>query len=118
MGAGVRKPRTHGIVASLAVRGLSEHLVPEPRRVVVWGGLHFVSVGFAIGRASAVAHLVRNTFAWPIGGFLATAIYLLGSASQLAFTHLTRRDGRGGEGSPEPRAGVAGTGIDESVAPV
>lgn len=90
----------YGIVASLAMRGLSEHLVPGPVRSAVWGGLHFFSVGLAIGVASAVAHLVRDTAAWPIGGFLATAIYLLGSASQLAVAHGTGGGGRGDHGAP------------------
>jgi hypothetical protein len=73
-------------------RGLSEHLVPGPVRSAVWGGLHFVSVGLPIGVASAVADLVRDTAVWPIGGFLATAVYLLGSASQLAAVHRPGRE--------------------------
>lgn len=70
--------------------GLSEQLVPEPARAVVWGGLHFFSVGAAIVAASLVARFVANIAAWPLGGFLVTGIYLIGSAAQLTVAHATR----------------------------
>jgi hypothetical protein len=49
---------------------------------VIWGGLHLFSVGLAIGAATLVAHLVTNPAAWPLAGFLATALYLIVSAGQ------------------------------------
>ncbi|MGE5274692.1 MAG: hypothetical protein ACM3QU_13165 [Verrucomicrobiota bacterium] len=78
------------LVGVLAFGGFWETLIPEPARAVVWGGLHVFSVGLAIGAASAVAHVVRDVAAWPLGGFLATAIYLIASALQLAFAHSAR----------------------------
>jgi hypothetical protein len=62
---------------------------------VVWGGLHFFSVGLAIAAAALVAELVSKPSAWPLGAFLATALSLLGSASQLAVANLVRRSGAG-----------------------
>jgi hypothetical protein len=52
--------------------------------------MHFFSVGFAIGAASLDAHFVDSAAAWPLGGFLATAVYLLASGFQLALAQATR----------------------------
>jgi hypothetical protein len=51
--------------------------------------------GFLLDRprdwaASLDAHFVLNAAAWPLGGFLATTVYLLASASQLAVAQATR----------------------------
>ena len=83
----------YALVGGLAFGGMSEHLVPEPARAAVWGGLQFISVGLAIVAATLVAHLVTNIGAWPLDGFLVTGIYLLASACQLtiAHAHLGRR---------------------------
>jgi hypothetical protein len=87
----------YAVVGGLAFGGFSEHFAPDPARSVVWGALHFFSVGLAITAASLVAHFVRNDAAWPLGGLLATSLYLLGSALQLAVAHGTRvRLGRAG----------------------
>lgn len=84
----------YALVGGLAFGGYSEQLVPEPSRAVVWGGLHLFSVGLAIGAAALVARFVTDSAAWPIGAFLATALYLLASASQLALVHTTRPERR------------------------
>jgi hypothetical protein len=60
---------------------------------VVWGGLHFFSVGLAIAAAALVAELVSEAAAGPLGAFLATALSPLGSALQLAVANLVRRAG-------------------------
>lgn len=89
----------YAVIGGLAFGGFSEHFSPEPARSVIWGGLHFLSVGLAIGAASLVARFVHHDAAWPVGGFAVTAIYLLVSASQLALAHASRL------GGPEPRGG-------------
>jgi hypothetical protein len=81
----------YALVGGLALGGIPERLAPEPGRAVIWGGLHLFSVGLAIGAATLVAHLVTNPAAWPLGGFLAAALYLIASAGQLAFAHTARR---------------------------
>ena len=83
----------YALVGRLAFGGMSEHLVPEPARAAVWGGLQFISVGLAIVAATLVAHIVTNIGAWPLDGFLVTGIYLLASASQLALAHTRPRRG-------------------------
>jgi hypothetical protein len=77
----------YALVGGLAFGVLSEHLVPEPARAVVSGGLQFISVGLAIAAATLVAHGVDGVAAWPLDGFLVTAIYLLASAFQLTLAH-------------------------------
>ena len=77
----------YALVGGLAFGGLSEHLMPEPARAAVWGALQFISVGLAIGAAALVAHYVDSVAAWPLDGFLVTAIYLLASAFQLTLAH-------------------------------
>lgn len=79
------------LVGGFAFVGLAEHCASEPVQSVVWGGLHFFSVGLAIAAASLVAHFVHDDAAWPLGGFLATALYLLASALQLAIARPQRR---------------------------
>ena len=93
------------LVAAVAVTRPSERLVPVPAHAAIWGALHFVSVGLAIGAASTVAHLVESAAAWLLGGFLSTFIYLLASASQLALARIAVRgqpnldDGEGNRSS-------------------
>jgi hypothetical protein len=82
------------VIGGLAFGGFWERPQVEPARAVAWGGLHLFSVGLAIGGATLVAHLVENIAAWPIGGFLATTIYLTASALQLSLAHVPRRSGR------------------------
>jgi hypothetical protein len=80
----------YALVASLAVRGSQKRLVPEPALAAMWGGLHVFAVGLAIGAASLIAHVVKNVAAWPLVGFLATALYLTVSAGQLAIAFAAR----------------------------
>jgi hypothetical protein len=75
------------LIAAVVVTRFPDRLVPAPVHSAIWGGLHFISVGVAIGAASLVAHFVENTAAWPLAGFLGTGIYLLVSASQLTLAH-------------------------------
>jgi hypothetical protein len=81
----------YALVGGLALGGAPERLAPEPAHAVIWGGLHLFSVGLAIGAATLIAHLVTSPAAWPLGGFLATALYFIASAGQLALAHTTRR---------------------------
>jgi hypothetical protein len=83
----------YALIGAIAFGGLSEQLVMQPGRAVVWGGLHLFSVGLAIAAATLVAHFVRNAAAWPIGAFLGTGLYLLVTATQLAVAHGPRRTG-------------------------
>jgi hypothetical protein len=94
----------YALIAAVAVPRLPERLVPAPARAALWGALHFVSVGLAIGAASLVAHLVTGPAAWPLGGFLATSIYLLASASQLAFAGRAIRDRAEAAPGPDSRS--------------
>ncbi len=52
------------------------------RPVRLWGGLHLVSVGAAIGISAAVAMQVGNPLVWLLVGFLATTVYLTLIAAQ------------------------------------
>jgi hypothetical protein len=80
----------YALVGALAFVRVEQALPPDPARAVIWGGLHIFSVGLAIVAASLVAHMMGSVVAWPLGSFLATAIYLLGSAVQLTLAHWTR----------------------------
>jgi hypothetical protein len=80
----------YALVGALVFAGLAEPQAPESARAVVWGALHFFSVGLAIGAASLDAHFVHSAAAWPLGGFLATAVYLLASGFELAVAQATR----------------------------
>ncbi len=77
----------YATVGLLAFAGSHETTIVHPPRAVVWGALHLFSVGLAIGAAYLVARLATSVVAWPVGGFVATAIYLTGSPLQLAVAH-------------------------------
>lgn len=82
-------------VVLVAFGGLTRHFdsTHNDDTPVIWGSLHFFSVGLAIGAATLVAYLVDNVYpwpsliAWPLGGFLYTAAYLLiaGAESYVAY---------------------------------
>jgi hypothetical protein len=61
---------------------------------LVWGSFHFFSVGLAIGSAALVAYYVQDFVVWPLGGFLATTVYLLvaGAESTVAYEWDHRRE--------------------------
>jgi hypothetical protein len=73
------------LVGSLAYGELELWTTPEERRVRLWGTFHVPSVGLAIAAAALAGDVLRNATAWPVAGFLATAIYLAVLAAQLAF---------------------------------
>ncbi len=71
-------------VAVAAFRGFRIRTDPGPTTFSLWDAAHFGSIGGAIGVAVLVAHLVHARPAWAIDGFLATSVYLTGTALQLA----------------------------------
>ena len=93
----------YALVGGLAFGGLSEQLVPEPARAVVWGGLHLVSVALAIGAASLVAHFVKTPQHGSSAAFWSTGVYLVASAAQLTIALATARGPQ--TASPEPGSG-------------
>ncbi len=72
------------VVALLAFGDLTSRTMPAAAQPRVWGGLHVLSIGLAIGAATVIAHVSERTIAWPLGGFTATAIYLVVLAVELA----------------------------------
>jgi hypothetical protein len=64
---------------------LNARVQVESRPPALWAGFHVLSIGGAIGVVAIVAHFFDNAGAWPLGGFVATAAYLLVLAAQLAF---------------------------------
>jgi hypothetical protein len=77
----------YGLSGVVAFGGLQARLHREEGSSVLWGGLHLLSVGLAIAVVSGVAHLVENSGAWPLGGFVGTTLYLGASALQLSLAH-------------------------------
>jgi hypothetical protein len=47
------------------------------------GAIQVLSIGVAIGAVDLAAH-IRSWVVWPLGGLLATALYLLGTSVELA----------------------------------
>lgn len=75
-------------VGALAFGGITRHFEQGANESnLIWGSFHFFSVGVAIGVAALVAHHMEGFIAWPLGGFLSTAIYLLvaGAESTVAY---------------------------------
>jgi hypothetical protein len=80
----------YALIGALAFAAGGQDLGPEPASSVLSGGLHLLSVGLAIGATTLVTHAVSGIVAWRLDGFVATALYLLASATQLTMTHTAR----------------------------
>jgi hypothetical protein len=76
-------------VGTLAFGGVTRHFDRDHDETpLVWGSFHFFSVGVAIGAAVLVSYLVeRFIFAWPLGGFLSTATYLLVAGAEATIAY-------------------------------
>ncbi len=77
-----------------AFGSLTEHLTREQGQEVIWGSTQIFSVGLAIGAAALVGHYVKGFAAWPLAGFLSTAIFLLvlGAESTAAYLWANRAE--------------------------
>ena len=80
-------------VGALAYGGIPGQLDQERGHALLWGSLHFVSVGLAIGAVTLAAYLVEGFLVWPLGGFLVTSIYLLVVGAESATTYLWEHRG-------------------------
>lgn len=88
-----------GAVLGFAVVGWSANggiggILSTTRRfdIQLWGGVHLFSVGSAIGAASIVNALIDHRVAWPIVGFISTAVYLVVVAAQFTLTQVIQDD--------------------------
>ena len=103
-----------GAVAGFAAVGTGAHgsvsgLLHPPRspRVRLWGGFHLPSVGLAIAGAAVVSALVQSSLAWPLVGFVITAIYLSVIAAQFTIADSTRQASGEDDEGERPDAGSA-----------
>ena len=80
-------------VGALAYGGIPGQLDQERGHALLWGSLHFVSVGLAIGIVTLAAYFVEGFVVWPLGGFLVTSIYLLVVGAESATTYLWEHRG-------------------------
>ncbi len=81
-------------VGALAYGGIPGQLDQERGHALLWGSLHFVSVGLAVGLATLVAYYVKGFIVWPLGGFVGTSIYLVvvGAESAVSYIWEHRRE--------------------------
>ena len=81
-------------VGGLAYGGIPGQMDQERGHALIWGSLHFVSVGLAVGAVTLAAYLIEGFVVWPLGGFLVTSIYLLvvGAESATSYLWEHRRD--------------------------
>lgn len=75
------------LVSVLAFGSLRPGSVPQQSPPAVLGSFHFVSVGFAIGVATLVAHTVQSFIVWPLASFSTTVIYMLVLAGEVALAN-------------------------------
>lgn len=81
-----------GAVGAFAVLGAivrstaSDVIAPSTADLVITGTLNVVAVGAAVGAVGLIA-LIATTADWAFASFTATAVYLGGSALQLAWVH-------------------------------
>ena len=85
-----------GLVGAFAVLGATlgrriRPVQPEPPHLLATGMLHAVSAGGAVG-AVALVGLIGSWVAWPLGGFAATAVFMLLASLDLAVIRGTRRE--------------------------
>ena len=80
-------------VGTLAYGGVPGQLDQARGHPLVWGSLHFVSVGLAIGAVTFTVYFVEGFVVWPLGGFLVTSIYLLVVGAESALTYMWEHRG-------------------------
>ena len=73
---------------ALAYGGIPGQVDKERGHPLLWGSLHFVSVGLAIVAVALIGYLLEGYIVWPLGGFLVTSIYLLVVGAESAATYL------------------------------
>ncbi len=89
-----------GAVLAFACVGLSafghltQHLTREQGQEVIYGSIQVFSVGLPISTAALIGHYVGGFIAWPLAGFLSTAIFLLalGAESTAAYLWANRTE--------------------------
>lgn len=64
------------VVGVLAFGGVTVEFGSEGNRVQLWGSFRFLSVGSAVGAAWVLSAHAPSLPGWPLGAFVATAIYL------------------------------------------
>ncbi len=71
-------------VGALAFGGVARHFDRDHGEAsLVWGSFHFLSVAAAIGGAWLVSYFVQSFLSWPLGGFVATSVYLLVAGAEV-----------------------------------
>ncbi len=83
------------LVGALAYGGVPGHSDLERGHPLVWGSLHFFSVGISLGVVTLVAYFIKGFIVWPLGGFLVTSIYLLVVGAESTTSYMWEH--RGGE---------------------
>jgi uncharacterized YccA/Bax inhibitor family protein len=70
-------------VVFIAFGDLRERVATETSRPRLWSGLHVLSISAAIAAVTVIPHLLEGVAVWPLGGFVATAVYLVVLAAQV-----------------------------------
>ena len=73
---------------SLAYGSIPGHLDRERGHPLLWGSLHFVSIGLSVGAVALIAYFVEGFLVWPLAGFLVTSIYLLVVGAESTATYI------------------------------
>jgi hypothetical protein len=74
------------LVGAIAHGSLDLHLVAPtaPRSMGAWGAAQLLPAGLAILAVEAAVQIITADAAWVVVGFLATSVYLVAAAAQLA----------------------------------
>ena len=77
-----------------AFGSLKRNLTREKGHEVLWGSGQIFSVGLSVGAAVLVGYYVEGFLAWPLTGFVVTALFLLvvGAESTAAYLWANRRE--------------------------
>lgn len=75
------------VVGMFAFGSMARHFDEKSEEDLVWGSLHLLSVGAAIGMAALATRYLGGLVAWPVGSFLAATAYflVLGAESSAAY---------------------------------
>ena len=65
------------VVGVLAFGGVTVEFGVESSRIQLWGSFRFLSVGIAVGLTWLISAYALSFPGWPLGGFVATASYLV-----------------------------------------
>ena len=85
------------LIGALAFGGVTKRFGGGSGHVELWGSFHLFSGGLAVGAAWLVGTFASSFLGWPLGAFVATAVYLSVVGAENTASELVRTGSEGND---------------------